>query len=254
MRRLMVILSLSAAGLLAAPGPALAQQDNVAKLEELNAKARERYKSKDYQGAIALFQQAYDIEPVPNLLYNIAKCHEKLKQWDEAIKNYNEFVISPDVDPNVRKETLAHIEELRKIKALEQAPSEDPTKAADPDQPPAKPQAPAGPDRSGAYIALGSGAGLLAAGLTFGLLAQGQQTAFDEATTSAERRQARDSGTTYALVADVGYGLGLIAVGVGAYLWVSAKQGADTPEPSPQTSLSPWLSPQGGGLLWQTSF
>lgn len=262
MRRNLLILCLLLLSVGAAPMNAAAQDDTVAKLEQLNAQAREKYKSRDYAGAISLFKEAYEIEPVPNLLYNIAKCHEKLKQWDDAINYYNEFVVSPDVDPKVRKETLAHVEELKKIKALEQQ-ANTPDDKKDPDDKKGnvvEPKPEAGPDRTGAYIALGAGAALIGTGVAFGLMANSQQSTFDSATSSDDRKAARDSGTTYAMIADVGYGLGVIGLGVGAYFWLTAEDKTETApqstsgEKASSTIISPWFNAQGGGLLWQARF
>lgn len=257
MHRHLLILIICLLNLTVISSTAWAQDDTEAKLEALNAKALERYKAQDYEAAIELFKQAYEIDPIPNLLYNIAKCHEKLKNWDEAIKYYNEFVVSPDVDAKVRKETLEYIEGLRKVQELEKQQN-DPKKDPDPIKKPVEPKPDEGPDRTGAYISLGAGAALIGTGVAFGLLASGQQSTFESATTSQARKDARSTGTTYALVADVGYGLGVAAIGIGAYLWLTADDKSDTPQPTNAdqgaSTLSPWFSPSGGGLLWQTRF
>lgn len=257
MHRHLLILVICLLNLTVLSSTSWAQDNNEAQLESLNAKALERYKAQDYAAAIELFKKAYELDPIPNLLYNIAKCHEKLKNWDEAIKYYNEFVVSPDVDANVRKETLEYIEGLRKVQELEKQqnnPKEDP----DPIKRPVEPKPDEGPSRTGAYIAIGSGVALIGTGVAFGLLASGQQSTFEEAATSQARKDARSSGTTYALIADVGYGLGIAALGVGAYLWLTADDKGETPQSTNAdqgaSTLSPWFSTDGGGLLWQTRF
>ncbi|MFU8806550.1 MAG: hypothetical protein ACNA8W_22255, partial [Bradymonadaceae bacterium] len=55
------------------------------KVEQLSSEGAQKYRAQDYESAISLFGQAYELEPVPNLLYNIAKCYEQLEDWDNAI-------------------------------------------------------------------------------------------------------------------------------------------------------------------------
>lgn len=221
-------------------------------LKELNAKGRSSYKNEDYKGAIAAFKKAYDIEAVPNLLYNIAKCYEKLKDWDNAIKYYNEFIVSPDIKPETRKKTLARIDELRKIKALEEENKKNPK--------PIKKPEPTGPDHTVSYVLMGTGGVLVATGLVFGLLANGQQSTFDEATDVQTKRDAQSSGKTYGYVADAGYGLGLVTAGIGLVLYLTA--GDESPNPAGKSDTDkaasntwqPWVSHQGGGLQMQLRF
>jgi hypothetical protein len=89
------------------------------------------------------------------------------------------------------------------------------------------------------------GVALLATGGVFGVLASAEQSNFDVAETPEERRAARDSGTTFALTADVLYGLGAAAAITGIILFVTA----DSEEPAqPGVSWAPIVGPDNVGV------
>ncbi len=53
--------------------------------------ARTYYKAGKYAEALGEFQKAYAIAPTPSLLYNMARCHERLSQWKEALELYTRY-------------------------------------------------------------------------------------------------------------------------------------------------------------------
>src|SRR5262249_54862700 len=57
--------------------------------------------------------KAYAITPTPALTYNIARCHERLSQWQEALNMYERYLTEAS-DARDRAETLEKIELLRK--------------------------------------------------------------------------------------------------------------------------------------------
>jgi hypothetical protein len=79
---------------------------------ELSEDARDRYDRGEYARALVLFNEAYAREPDPNLLFNIARCHEKLGQPAAAIDKYEEFLASPNGDPTGREKAAASRDEL----------------------------------------------------------------------------------------------------------------------------------------------
>lgn len=50
------------------------------------------YKEAKYSEALAEFERAYEIEPHPLVLYNIAGCHRELSQYAQAVKFYQRFL------------------------------------------------------------------------------------------------------------------------------------------------------------------
>jgi len=66
---------------------------------------------------IAELQQAYDILPHPNVLYNIARAHAEVGRYAEAIEYYERYI---DTDPPDRDEVLTFIAALRERIAAQQ--------------------------------------------------------------------------------------------------------------------------------------
>lgn len=249
---------------LIAPSEAYAQgnKDTAKKVEELSAKAAELYGKKDFLGAIELFKKAYELEPVPNLLYNIARCYEKAEKYEEAITYYKKFTVAPDVDSKSREDSLKRIETLQEAidakKALDN--KKNPNGTGDPNKQTTPKPVEQGPDRTVAYVLLGGGALALAGGATMGVLAKGKQSDFEAAgTTPEERRSLRDSGERFALMADGMYVVGVGLAAVGIYMAVTAKPPtAETPAgdgaAKSKTLVAPWFSPSGGGVTMQLGF
>ncbi len=212
--------------------------------------ATTKYREKDYTGAIELFKKAYEIEPVPNLLFNIARCYEKLEDWDSAISNYQKFVVEPDVEKSARQAALERIEALNQVK-LAQAQTQTTEK---PDDTVKKTPAPVGegPDNTWAYVTLGSGLALVAGGVGFGLLASSKQSEFEQAGSVEEKQSARDSGQTFALVADGMYIVGGVVTLVGAYLLLTS--GKSETASAMQVLPTGWIEASGGGLGLSTRF
>jgi hypothetical protein len=50
------------------------------------------YKEAKYNEALAEFERAYELQPHPLVLYNIATCHRELSQYSEAVKFYKKFL------------------------------------------------------------------------------------------------------------------------------------------------------------------
>ncbi|MCK6552089.1 PEGA domain-containing protein [Myxococcota bacterium] len=71
------------------------------------------YKDGKYLEALDAFRKAYAIAPTPALTYNIARCHERLSQWDEAITWYEKYS-KEATDPRDRAEALDKVEILKK--------------------------------------------------------------------------------------------------------------------------------------------
>jgi tetratricopeptide (TPR) repeat protein len=71
------------------------------------------YDAGKYLEAIAEFQKAYALVASPALAYNIARSHERLSVWQDAIKWYEVFVAG-STDPRDKAETLDKIEILKR--------------------------------------------------------------------------------------------------------------------------------------------
>ncbi|MBN2341011.1 MAG: hypothetical protein JXX29_06060 [Deltaproteobacteria bacterium] len=69
-----------------------AQSEDLEKAQEIYRKAVEAFSQKTYEDALAQFKEAYNLSQKPAILYNLAVCHEKLKQTDHAIAYYELYL------------------------------------------------------------------------------------------------------------------------------------------------------------------
>jgi tetratricopeptide (TPR) repeat protein len=86
----------------------------------------------EYDQALAEFKEAYRVKPDATFLYNIAQCHRKLGQVDEALTFYRTYLRRAPDAPN-RGEVERRIQELeaeRQAKQSRQAEEEREARAA----------------------------------------------------------------------------------------------------------------------------
>src|SRR5262245_52437766 len=121
-------LVLIAAAVAALPSSALADQ---------RTDARRRFRSgmdaiarSDYAFGIAELQQAYEIKPHPNVLYNIAKAYEDWGKPDAAIAWYTRYL---EFDVPDRDRVEDSLSQLRKevVRGTEPAPAPAPLKSSE---------------------------------------------------------------------------------------------------------------------------
>lgn len=221
-------------------------------VEQLSKKGVKAYKEGKFEQAIKYFEQAHEVQPVPNLLYNIARCYEKMGDDAKALEYYDRFVVDA-VDRKAKQKALDKAAAIRERQAKEKALADAEQKKdqdqkdqdKDNDVPPAE------PDLTWAYVSLGTGGALLVGGAVFGLMASGKKSEFDDATNSEDKVSARDSGETFALMADIFYIAGAAAVITGVILWATAE-----PESQSEMTLRPtgWVGPDGAGVGLGTTF
>ena len=253
MKKLIAVLMCGAIGF-GTPGLGFAQSSSAEKVEQLSKDATAKYREGDFNAAIELFQKAYDIEPVPNLLFNIARCHEKLENWDKAIGFYQKFVVEPDVEKDARQAAVDRIDALNEVKqalAAQERNSGTGDTVGDKqvETPPAAVES--SPDNTWSYVMLGTGAGLIGGGVLFGVLASSKQSDFEQSTDVGEKQDLRSSGQTFAMVADGFYITGAVVGLIGVYMLLTA----DGPEQN-ATFVRPnaWIESTGGGFVLEGSF
>ncbi|MCK6550361.1 hypothetical protein L6R52_31280 [Myxococcota bacterium] len=221
-----VLLSLAGAPALAADGQP--------PFDSLVTEALEAYRARDYDRAIARFTAAYEQRAEPELLYNIARSHERALRRREAIAMYERFLKSPGTTAELRAQALAAVEALKKEEsAMERAAAADRPARTVSDTPAqntpttARTTAPAVREESHtlAWSLIGGGAAVAAAGGIVGILAMSSNASFDDATTPSEKLDLRDETKQRALIADVLIGVGVVAAAVGVVLRVTAPDG-----------------------------
>jgi hypothetical protein len=86
-------------------------------------RAAKLYAAKDYAAAIPALQEAFAIQPVPQLLYNIAQSYRKLGQWSPARVYFEMFrALAKDGSPEVLANVERNILEMRERELEEKKP------------------------------------------------------------------------------------------------------------------------------------
>jgi tetratricopeptide (TPR) repeat protein len=236
--------ALVAGAIVTCPAPAAAQTptpaSDAARAMQLNEAGSELYASGKYAAALQAFQRAYSLLPEPNLLFNIAGCHERLGQRQQAIEYYRWFLGTASANPEGRRRAIST---LARLEAQPSGPAPIP---------PAPPRSAEETSNSAAWPLATLGAGILFAGLGAGLYLDGAHDhnevtnapGFGDATgsstlTEVEAKKLIDSGDTKKRIGVIGFGLGgaLIATHVAINLWRGATR--DSSQTSAELRLSP---------------
>lgn len=75
-----------------APSAATSPAASPKTLKDLVARATQRFGSGDFSGAIEDYRAAYQLKPLPTLLFNIAQAYRKNSQWPEALTSFERFI------------------------------------------------------------------------------------------------------------------------------------------------------------------
>lgn len=248
-------LGLSFAALAAGPRPRRAA--------ELAKDAERLYLKAQYKEAAELSKKAYEIEPEPKYLYNIARALDQAGDLPSSLDYYRQYVASSETDPTLLKRASLSIERLRTLISKQEAAQaqadaarkklEEETSAA---------QAKAGEEqkrleaervvseqrrkveaqrdidnyRASRVWAIASGAGAVLAaggGVVFGLKALEAHTAFTGAGTQQDKDTLKSVTQQRALFADASYGVGLALAVTAFFLFPKG------PEPAPAADAAP---------------
>lgn len=237
-----------------APSAAHAQEMSTAQqVEQLSAEGAELFGEDDFEGAIDRFTEAYELEPVPNLLFNIARCYEELEDWESAEDYYDQFVRSPDVDSEARDlamDRITAVREIREAELEEQRQKEEQLAAKEAKEAEEEPIVEIEePNMTPAYASLGAGLGLLAGGAAFGLMARSNANSLSDSSLSYDDRlDARSSARTQGVLADTFYVTGAAATAVGVYLFLSARSDASDLGDAQARTVAPFVDRDGAGL------
>ncbi len=202
--------------LLAAPARAGAEPDPAARAaaRRLIEQAEAHYRVSDYPAALASYRAAHRLDPRPDLLFNIARCHEVMAQLDEAIRAYERYL---EEKPQAEDAALvrARIERLR---------SRQPASRLGPTAPVTTSRAPSWQAPTG-WALLGVGGASLVAGLICGGLARAKANEFEDGVkanrTYAALSEVDQAGRRYqtAQIATLVVGGVLAGAAAGVLIW-----------------------------------
>lgn len=234
-------------------------------------KAKDQYESEKFEKSAETLIKAYNLKPVPKLLYNIARSYDKADNSDQATRYYQRYIDSPNNEPELVRnaanrmaelreaQTRAELENQRKLED-EQRKAEEERKQLEAERKKVQEDAeqrkkdeeerrrleeeeaakatvlPLVLGISGGVVAVAA----LAAGGTggyFGLGAQDARTSWEGASGLDDKKSYRDTAISNALYADIAFiGAGVLAavaggLVAGAFLTMPAEEEATATEP-----------------------
>jgi tetratricopeptide (TPR) repeat protein len=253
---------LAAALLLVVPQPALAQPSPApAPAPDSDAKVRARayvdaglqaHERGDYDAALALYQQAYDLLPHPALFFNMGQAHRLAGRPAEALAMYRRYLVEVPTGP-LADQTRVWIAALEGAADFAPGPSRAPAPTPTPSPMASPAPAPTRRSPTWTYAALGaaaSGVATVAAAGYFGLRAQRISDQLSEPGAPYDpdeiARGERAERTMFVL-----YGIGgaLIVGGAAAFLFAPEQSLAEG-----ELSVTPVLAADGAGLALSGHF
>jgi tetratricopeptide (TPR) repeat protein len=225
--------------------------DAEAEAQKHFAKARDLYRQGAYREAIVELEAAVKLDPTgKELVYNLGVLHEKLGDIDEALASFRKYA-TMDLTQEEREKNEAAIRRLEGAKKE----IEDKKKAEQPPPPPPPP--PPTPTNGRIDAATISLAGVSVVGLAFGIVfavrAESQKPPSGFVTgrdgTYANLQSQTDSAHKSAIVADVGFGVGIAAGVTAALLYALRSKQAPKREVTGHATVSAAPLPGGGAVV-----
>lgn len=133
------------------------------------------YRLSDYPAALREFRAAYRLDPRPDLLFNVARCHEVMANLEDAIQHYRRYLqLKPHADD--REIVELRIRNLQK-RVEQTAVYRERRRDAPPAPRPGRWRSTAG------WTAVGLGVALLVTGTIFGVMAEEKASEFTSGAT-----------------------------------------------------------------------
>jgi hypothetical protein len=243
-----------------------AQNETDSEARRLYKEGDKLYAEGDYEGAVRAFEKSYELSQQPALQYNLANAYERLGRYDDGVKALQAY--EPHAAGDEREVVRRRIKKLQERADQQRLEKKDAAPTASPSSEPA-PDAGAAPAAETTaettavatpassppvlgYVLLGVGAVGLGVGSYFGLQALSTKSDVEalcpdvggKKTCSSSADGPLSSNQRNAIVADVGFGVGIAAVAVGAYLVFAGGKSTETAA----TQLRPAAGRHGGGF------
>ncbi|HKA91616.1 MAG TPA: hypothetical protein VKE22_28330 [Haliangiales bacterium] len=254
--------------------PAKADRTRVREARRAFEAGKKAYTLSDFDKAIELWKEAYELKDDPIFLYNIAQAFRQKGDGGKAIFYYKGYLRELP-DAKNRGEVEEKVADLQKQideaeKAAQPAPPAEP--APPPAPPPSvdvraqtEPPAPVPEEaprpgkgmRVAGIVSMGAGAAALAGGVVFGLRAKSLASDLEDATRagmpwSQDLADKESQGKTMNALAIVGYSVGAAAIVTGGILYyLGAQKDARAEE---RTAIVPAIGPDGARVTLRVSF
>lgn len=219
------------------------------------------YQAGEFERAANLLREAYDLDPAPTLLYNLARALESSGDLPAAKKAYEEYIqVEPKAKdrPAIEKriENLGRqIRERQELEARLKRKAEEDAEAKAVEPPPAPPvvattQPPPDPPAASPipWIVAGLGVAVVGSGAVLGALARGRNNDAIAAPLQTDAAALADEAQGLATAANVSFAVGG-AVVAGGLLWGLLTLGDDTPKDA--TTFVPVVGPSYAGVSAQ---
>lgn len=216
-------------------------QETLDKAETLFFQALAHYRQGRYAKAAVDFQKAFVLTNHRDLLFNIARSREKLGDTEGAVESYRNYLATRPAD-----ETAI----IHRIRQLGGDPTPAPADLRDiaDDVGIDSPLVVQSAVDPWPYVSLGAGLAAAGVGTWFGLDALNLATRARATDDRADAIEYRDGAEQSALIADVSFAVGVVAVGTAIVLW------ARSDEPASQGALRVGASPGGGYVGYTLDF
>jgi hypothetical protein len=224
-------------------------------------RAKDLYQTGTYREAVVELEAARMLDPkAKDLVFNLGIVHEKLGKYDEAITFFRRYIEMEGVTTAERAKAESIVKRIEGAKReVPIAPAPTGTTEPAPAPAPAPPEETQRGRIDGATLGMGASAVVgLGVGTVFGILAlssqppknftTGRDGTYEEFSTKTN--DAHRDADRNAIISDVGFGVGIVAAAVTAYLYFGR-----TKEPARGT-VTPSVAPvaAGGVLLLGGSF
>jgi tetratricopeptide (TPR) repeat protein len=262
-RRRLCALALVAAALLPAPRTALGDETspaNVAAARKHYEKARADYAQGAYREAIGELEAAHALDPnAKDLVFNLGVVHEKLADIEDALKWFRLYV-TMNLTAGERDRAEAYIKRLEGAKKELDAKQAAAAASSAPAPPPPPPGSDEPPPRGRIDALTITGAGVtavaLGVGIVMGIKAESDKPPNNFVTgkngTFADLQNRQNTAHSEAVVADIGFGVAILAAAATTYLFLGRPRDAAPPSSSTTVSVAPLTG--GGAFFVQGSF
>jgi tetratricopeptide (TPR) repeat protein len=213
-------------------------------------KGRELYQAGSYREALAELEAARALDPrAKDLVFNLGVVNEKLGKIDDALR-YFRLYAGMELDAQERARADAYVKRLAGARKEVTRPAHgDPTPPPPPPPPAGEQPPPKGRADAATFTAAGFAVAGIAVGAVFGVKALSDQPSgfvTGRSGSLADYQRLQTNAHREAIISDVGFGVGLAAAALTAYLYFARPKMQSSQAGSATVSAAPLT---GGGLF-----